>query len=253
MSDSVYEQEVAVKKMIQRRLKGSMSPHDNVLYFSNNVDVRLCPKNGITTLKWCLFDSEGFEVDDFKQYAKICGTALHRRQQIKEYGYPMEFPFRRGSKRIAIVRDPIERFMSAAEYLKVQWEQHKDMLEAEEIQEGWQKLSDIDLIPDTIDEVIDSVSDGTIYNSHFFSQAYYLGNRAQYDEIYKFSEFGKFLDYLHVEVESLKPLNRVHENKTSGKYFGPASDLTEEQQDRIIKIFKQDYEYGWTEKNARSL
>ena len=28
-----------------------MSPFDNVLYFPNNIDVRLCPKNGMSSIK----------------------------------------------------------------------------------------------------------------------------------------------------------------------------------------------------------
>lgn len=252
---SIYEMEKEIKSAIQHRIKGSMSLHDNVLYFPNNIDVRLCPKNGITTLKWCLFDCMGYAVREYPDFARKVGTALHRRDEIKKHGYSTEYPFRRGSRRIAIVRDPIERFMSAAEFLKQQWEINKDSFEGNEIKKGWNKLADLDRIPDTIDGVIEQVELGEIYNSHFFPQAYYLGNRGQYDEIYKFSQFHKFLTYLDREVDSKKPLYAIHENKSGefGKFFGPVSDLTEEQKERIVNIFKQDYEYGWTEKNARTL
>ncbi len=47
--DKIYQEEL--RKILRKRLRGIMWPTENVLYFKNNIDVRLCPKNGISSLK----------------------------------------------------------------------------------------------------------------------------------------------------------------------------------------------------------
>lgn len=251
--ETLYEKELSVRRAIQRRLRGNMTYRDNVLYFPNNIDVRICPKNGISTLKWALWYTHGLPYKGNELLARRVGTVNHRREEIKKHGFPLDYPFREGSRRIAIVRDPIERFLSAAEYLKHQWQSNRDIVNGVDPSKVWENLSDQDLIPDNIDDVIDGVYHGEIVNSHFYTQAYYLGSRSQYSEIYKFSEFSKFMTYLQNECKSPLALDNIKINATDKSYFGHVSSLTEDQKDRIIAIYKEDYEYGWTEKNARSL
>ena len=45
-----------LKESLHRRFRGVMTPADNVLYFPRNLDIRICPKNGMSTLKIVLMD-----------------------------------------------------------------------------------------------------------------------------------------------------------------------------------------------------
>ena len=67
------------------RLWKDISPPNNILYFPNNLDIRICPKNGMTTLKEALkrcigrLDYEGDKHDT--------GTVTFRLNQIKKHSY----------------------------------------------------------------------------------------------------------------------------------------------------------------------
>lgn len=251
---TIHEEERIIKKIIHRKLRGGMTSRDNVLYFGNNIDVRLCPKNGISTLKWALWHTYGLEVSDDPVLAGRCGTKNHRVEQIKKFGYSSEYPYRKDSRRVTVVRDPVNRFLSAAEYLKLQWIQHASLLEGstltlKEKEEVYGSLSDLDQLPDSIDEVIEQVKWGEISNSHFWTQATFLGSRGQYNDIWAMSDFPHFMSWLNRNCGAKKPIHRIHANKTSGLYYGDSKDLTKDQLQRIMKIYEEDYDYGWTEEN----
>lgn len=252
---TIYEEEQTIRKIIRRKLRGGMNSRDNVLYFNNNIDVRLCPKNGISTLKWALWHTYDMDISKNRVFAGRCGTKNHRIEEIRKHGLSEELPFRANSTRICVVRDPIERFMSAAEYLKLQWVANASILEGSDLNhedktQAYTAMSEIDILPDNIDEVIEGVHTGEIDNSHFWLQSYYLGNRSQYDHIFKFSQFGQFMTWLQNECKSPKSLNKIVTNQTSGLYYGVVSNLTEDQKRRIMKIYEEDYDYGWTENGA---
>ena len=252
---TLYEEEQAIRKVIRRKLRGGMTSRDNVLYFNNNIDVRLCPKNGISTLKWSLWHTYNMDISKDRNFASRCGTKNHRVEEIRKHGLSEDLPFRAQSTRVCVVRDPIERFMSAAEYLKLQWVANASLLEGSDLsiedkEHAYTAMSEIDILPDNIDDVIDGVSTGEIDNTHFWLQTYFLGNRSQYDHIFKFSQFGQFMSWLQKECGSPKRLDRIKTNQTSGLYYGGVSNLTEDQKKRIMKIYQEDYDYGWTENGA---
>ena len=232
-----------------------MTSRDNVLYFNNNIDVRLCPKNGITTLKWALWHTYDMDISIHRHFASRCGTKNFRVEEIRKHGLSEELPFRAQSTRVCVVRDPVERFMSSAEYLKLQWIANASLLEGSDLSDtdkerAYVSMSEIDILPDSIDEVIEGVRTGEIDNSHFWLQSYFLGNRSQYDHIFKFSQFGEFMTWLQNECKSPKTLNKIVTNQTSGLYYGGVSNLTEDQKIRIMKMYQEDYDYGWTENGA---
>lgn len=252
---TLYEEEHAIRKIIRQKLRGGMTSRDNVLYFGNNIDVRLCPKNGISTLKWALWHTYDLEISKNRHLARKCGTKNHRVDEIRKHGLSEELPFRAQSTRICVVRDPVERFMSAAEYLKLQWVANASLLESSQVlmedkTKMYTAMSEIDILPDNIDEVIEGVRTGEIDNTHFWVQSYFLGNRSQYDHIFKFSQFSKFMVWLQRECRSPKSLDKIVTNQTSGLYYGGVSNLTEDQKKRIMKIYQEDYDYGWTENGA---
>mgnify|MGYP000109039408 CR=1 FL=1 len=92
-----------------------MSPFDNVLYLPNNVDIRLCPKNGMSTIK------EIFRIH--KGHEQYVGRS-YRYSKVKEFGDQLDLPFRKGSYRIAVRRDPLDRFKSACEYIMRERAEH---------------------------------------------------------------------------------------------------------------------------------
>lgn len=251
----IYQAEL--RKVLRQRLRGNMLPTDNVLYFPNNVDVRICPKNGMTTIKWALLyvlelDHINGKAED-KSTAKLCGTKGWRVREIKKHGYLPDLPFRQESLRVAISRDPIKRFLSACEYIKTEYAKSSNMLTSssealdKKSLEALGKMSDLDDLPDKLDDIIDGVWSGDIHNSHFYTQTYFHGNRGQYDEIFQMQDFVEFLEWLRTQTGSRRKIDKIRSNSTSGLWFGSKNDLTEDQKKRIMRIYAEDYDYGWTE------
>ena len=248
----VYQDEL--RKVLRKRLRGTMTPTENVLYFKNNIDIRLCPKNGISTLKWAQMYVDNIELSQDNPISLIYGTKRHRMMEIKKHGYRPELPFRKDSTRVAVSRDPLKRFMSACEYIKTEYTRVNeaiDLNKAEPLNEEelkkLTKMSDVDILPDSIDDIIDGVWSGEIQNSHFFTQTYYQGNRGQYDKIWKMNEFSEFLEWLRISTGSTRKLVNIRANNTSGLYFGSIEALTRHQKKGIMRIYEEDYDYGWTE------
>jgi len=253
----IYQAEL--RKVLRARLRGTMFPTDNVLYFPNNIDVRICPKNGMTTIKWALlyvlrldYDASSAASVEDKFEAQLCGTKGWRVREIKEHGYQPDLPFRQESLRVAISRDPIERFLSACEYIKTEYTKSSNMLTSsgtldKESLEALGKMSDLDDLPDNLDDIIDGVWSGDIHNSHFYTQTHFYGNRGQYDEIFQMQDFAEFLEWLRKKTGSNRKIDKIHSNSTSGLWFGSKNDLTEDQKKRIMRIYAEDYDYGWTE------
>lgn len=246
----IYQQEL--RKILRKRLKGTMGPTENVLYFPNDIDFRICPKNGISTIKWALLYINDVEQSQSNPESLLMGTKNWRWEQVNKYGYKPELPFRKNSFRVAVARDPVKRFMSACEYIKQEYVKNSQLLTADEelTLENLKKLenmSDVDILPEKIDDIIHGVWRGDIQNSHFFTQTYYHGNTGQYDKIFKMSNFGVMLEWLRVKTKATKKIEKIHSNKTSGQWFGGVDSLTTDQKKRIMRIYEEDYDYGWTE------
>lgn len=229
-----------LKKAQMYRFRGQTSSLDNVLYFPNNIDVRICPKNGMSSLKWALLychnaigTNEGY----------LLGTKSDRMDKILKYGYQNDLPFRQNSVRIAVSREPIKRFLSAAEYIRSEYERVKDTTDPYNIG----RMSDVQELPDDLDELIEGIRNHEIVNSHFFPQVEFLGNRSQYNAIYQMRDFTKLLGFLKSRSNTEFDLTTIRENKSERRYYPSPKELTELQASRIMKIYREDYNYGWTE------
>ena len=227
----LYQQEL--RKIVRHRAWGTTTFTDNILYFPNAIDVRLCPKNGMSSLKVALMRVLGREGDKFDLLQ--VGTKRDRIEEIGKFGDRDILPFRKGAYRVAVVRDPVERFLSACEYIKSGNHEGEDP----------RKTSDVCELPDSLDEVIDGVWSGEIYNTHFFRQVDFMGNRAQYNRIFPMSKFGNVLAFLGARAGV--DLSMIHKNETAPVHYGPKSALTENQLHGIMRIYREDYNYGWTE------
>jgi len=214
-----------------------MTPADNILYFNDDIDIRLCLKNGYTTLKsvWGI----KYDLEHYKKRPDVNSvpTAKDRYHWAMTKQDIWDQPFRRGSYRIAIKRDPVERFISAVSYL-----------DSVKIERNFlnHKKSYIDLTnvnKEDIDSVLDAFDNQTLRDEHFFSQSYFMGHPDQYDKVYYLHEMKDLLQWLEKKIKPELPLTGLWKNKTQGT--DSRITLTDAQQMRIIKMYAKDYSNGW--------
>lgn len=207
-----------------------MSPYDNVLYFPKNIDVRICPKNGMTTLKRSLVMFYGNS-----HMNHSTGNYNYRFLRVTKESDSFSLPFRKNSIRIAIRRDPVDRFKSACEYIQKERSYY--------IRHG--RPYDLPKLSLELDEVIASIKNQTVRNSHFFTQTWYMGLKEDYDMIFHIDEMPKLLSFLQetCELDEKKTLQGIHENKTTMKLYNEA--LTQENIDEIKELYAKDYKNGW--------
>ena len=199
-----------------------MSPIDNVLYFPNNVDVRICPKNGMSTIKEAL-----------RRTLDMDGTfGLEKRQrEVSRWSDQFDIPFRKGSFRIAVRRDPIDRFKSACEYIQSNRAFH--------IANG-KSLPKISL---EVNRVIDDLEKGVFRDNHFYTQSWYMGHPDDYDMVFHISEMGKLLTFLQEACNIERDITQLHENKTTMKLYNDA--ISPEHLEKVRNFYLKDFKNGW--------
>ena len=202
-----------------------MSPFDNVLYFPNNIDVRLCPKNGMSSIK------ELFRLH--KRHEEYVGRS-YRYNRVKEDGSQFDLPFRKNSFRIAVRRDPLDRFKSACEYIMRE--------RAEHIKQGRTDLPEISY---DIEDVIQSLEIGSLRNNHFYTQTWYMGNPGDYDMVVHIDELDKLINFIDDACELNLPSERLDIKMNQSKLKLYNDGLTRIQQLRVKKLYEKDYKNGW--------
>ena len=203
-----------------------MSPADNVLYFPNNIDVRLCPKNGMSSLKELHRLNRG--VDEYI-------GRVDRIRKVREQGDQFDIPFRKGSYRIAVRRDPVVRFRSACEYIVAN--------QAEYIRQG--RIDELPSMDRELDSVLDKIEEGSLKNNHFYTQSWYMGKPEDYDMVVYIDELSRLMVFLNDAAElgfDEETLN-IHDNKSQLKVYN--SILTDRQRQRIKILYRKDYDNGW--------
>lgn len=223
----------------------TLTPADNILYFNNDIDIRICLKNAQTTLKraWqAVYDAEYL-----KEYIAMGRDGATAPNAVDRYHRAMKFqdiwdqPFRRGSYRIAIKRDPVQRFISAVTYLD------KVKLEPNYLRtrKSYIDLTNVD--KDDIDSVLDAFDNQTLRDEHFFSQSYFMGRPNDYDKVYDITEVHELLEWLTKKTNPKIPIVDFWANKTKGSSDRQMAnnELTDKQTMRIIKMYAKDYANGW--------
>lgn len=203
-----------------------MSPADNVLYFPNNIDVRMCPKNGMSTLK---------ELHRFIRGVDEYIGRVERLNRVREYGDQFDIPFRKGSYRIAVRRDPVVRFRSACEYLIQN--------QAEYIRQG--RADECPSLETELDLVLGRIEDGTLKNNHFYTQTWYMGKPEDYDMVVYIDELSQLMVFLNEACDlgySDEKLD-IRMNETKMKVYN--SIITNQQRRRIKQLYRKDYLNGW--------
>jgi len=218
---------------LRNTVSHEISPVDNVLYFPNNIDVRICPKNGMSSLKKAYRIVKGREGDS--KTGLIYGNYVDRYNNVRQHGYLGDLPFRKGSFRIAVRRDPIDRFKSACKFILQE--------RAYFIKHG--RANDLPEISELLDEVIKSVYNGTVKNNHFYSQSWYMGVPEDYDMVVHISELDQALGFIQeaCEVDASNTLIKLHENKTHLKLYTDA--ICEEQMQQLYDLYAKDFKNGW--------
>lgn len=214
-----------------------MTPADNILYFNDDIDIRLCLKNAYTTLRyaWCACYDVEYVLSNPPNISTP--TAQDRYKFAMRHQDIWDQPFRRGSYRIAVKRDPVQRFISTVSYL--------DSVKVEPNFLNYKK-SYIDLTEvnkDDVDSVLDAFDQQKLRDEHFFSQTYFMGNPDQYDKIYDITEVNELLSWLTKKCKPGAPITNVWKNKT--KNTDKRITLTDAQQLRVIKLYAKDYANGW--------
>lgn len=209
-------------------MNNDMTPADNILYFPNNVDVRICPKNGMSTLKEALRRA----LDQPE-----CHGIEHRSKLVKRHGDQFDLPFRKGSYRIAIRRDPIDRFKSACEFIQQK--------RAFFIKHG----RELPEISDQLDEVINELESGKVKNNHFYTQSWYMGHPDDYDMVYHINELPKLLTFLQEACSIDREISELHENKTTLKLYNDA--ISSEHMAKLRNFYVKDFKNGWCKTEDR--
>ena len=198
-----------------------MTPGDNVLYFKNGFDVRLCPKNGMTMMKWVYY------IVHCKKEQTIDIRRLDRWKYIMERTSAPTYPFRKKSIKIAIKRDPVKRFQSAAAY------KFKD------------RSPVLPIV--SIDDIIHQVAKGTMKDVHFFSQSYFLGRPEDYDMIYDINDLPDLVRLIYKECGTVSTWEEklMYEKKNVSTYHHNYDLLTPEQENIVRELYDKDYKNGW--------
>ena len=210
---------LSFRQKTEKELKDPFKAY-RTLYFENLVDVRLCKKNGSTTLRriW----AQLYYNADF-----LC--TVYTRKSLYEENSKLglienhEYLFRKGSYRIAVKRDPVKRALSTAKYI---------------LKNG---LEIVDPSIDMIEELIVNASEKV--DHHFLPQTYWLGSALDYDEVYDMNDLNKLIRWLEKDYPYKGRVFDVYSNVSSKKIT--PDDLSPKTIERIRDMYEVDYKNGW--------
>ena len=179
-----------------------------------NIDIYLCPKCGTNSARYASYKFNGgtSELPNVRDLTNS-DYDIVRMGPVSILNYEEE---RLDSIKVAIKRDPLERFVSA-----FAWYNHKygDI----------QKLITKNSLDDTINNPPDDI--------HYHPQSHFYGNDiSKYDHvIYPHELQSLIMDITSVDLGSL------HKGQANLEY----EVLTEEQKIRLTELYKMDYENGY--------
>lgn len=224
-----------------------------VLYFPHKIDFNICAKNGCSSIKGYLTwiyspDSlnskfapdwnssklkkeilaskdDTHAADRIYDFHTNCkrATRISRWQNDPTTNY--RHFCRSGSHRVAIKRDPIQRFLSG--YLQI-WEESA--------------ISVFKQHSYAIDELIDKLSTGEYWNEHLETQTFWMGNSVSFfDAVFDVSETQECINHIHSQSKYKGDAPKIH--LMPNTYEKPT--LTRYQISKIEKLYLEDYENGW--------
>jgi len=217
----------------------------NTLYFNNNIDFRCCAKNACSTFKFVWFVLAGREDREIRRRVSA-GLKIRRTEYYNQLDLDnidprsYQFQFRKNSTRVAVKRDPIERIVSAVNYMYKQFHIYDDM------NIKWNVFP-----KPSLEEFLDTINSVEwMDDTHFFPQHYYMGVPEDYDIVLSMSEVDSYVDFLIENRDPYKNINLkwfdggVKKNRSSNINF-TIDDLPKSLYDRIYHMYKTDYKLGW--------
>jgi len=226
-----------------------VTPVNNIAYFNlekpgRKYDVRLCTKNGCTTLK-SAYILANFDIKKPPKGAEerimmdYWWSSWHIRSG--KLASSIEPPFRNRSIRIAVKRDPVDRFLSACSFLFKQKFIYKNKRAIEKFPAINDDLISIDT---TVSDIIDLLKTRKIHDdAHFYSQSFFLGSIKDYDLIVDLKDLTKFLKKLEKEINPISSFKDIWYNNTSD--INRYDNVTDNEVDQIKDLYKRDYKNGW--------
>lgn len=218
-----------------------MMPSENALYFNFNkpgpkYDIRTCPKNGRTTLTGAFilsnWDIPSLNRYDIKQIGKYFRQFYQK--PLRRYSSSIDPPFRDGSIRVAVKRDPVKRFVSTCTYIYKQKFLYKNKNT---------QAHDVFTEDTTIDDIIFKLKNRNIHDTHFFTQSFYMNCPEDYDIVLDLKDLPQFLDKLEDEIKPFQSFKDLCYNISHD--IGRYDSLTNEQVETIKDLYEKDYKYGW--------
>lgn len=227
----------------------------NILYFPNNIDVRLCPKNATVSLKSAYnlcyrVPSEIYNPDGSTKPGYSSVDEPHRKRHVDKDSYWVDFPYRKNTTRIAVVRDPVKRFMSACNYYIRQQARYADKIYDKEwydINHTSQGRGDPiypEIVSKTVRGIIELLEKRNIFDSHFYSQTHFLGHPDDYDMVFDINNISELFLYLNENCNPKNPIPFLRHN-TSDSFKSFSSTLTPEDIELIKEFYSKDYKRGW--------
>lgn len=231
-----------------------MDTRYNIIYFPNNIDIRLCPKNATVSLKTAWY----FTTQPRSEYLRPNGDfncplgQNYRQQKVEELSSYRNFPFRKDSIKIAIKRDPVERFLSAACYYTSQQNLYNNHLYSKRhYDQNFAKTKrELPIYPKeefkSINHIIEALESGIIKDTHFYSQSFYLGHPDDYDYVFNINNLSPLWNFLS---DNCNPRNKLTSKdltrNVTKKNLGFKLTATEKDKELIREFFEKDYRRGW--------
>ena len=206
----------------------------NVLYFSDEIDFRIIPKNCSSTLKvlWSDFNGLPYKLTSSKNphgYFPHKHSELRGRQNFVERNGQL---WRDGALRFVVKRDPVERWLSAINFA-IQQKEADIYKEFRELKWTERDINDV---------VIEHRVNG-INLTELYSQSYCAGNVNEYDHVFDIKEFDQCKSLMEDILGDSFPDIHATVSKNNSKW--KLSDLTSKSISDIKVLYQDDYTNGW--------
>lgn len=231
-----------------------MDTRYNIIYFPSDIDIRLCPKNASVSIKHAWY----FTLVDKSEYTNPDGGLScaigenYRKEKVEKLSSFRAYPFRKNSTRIAIKRDPVERFLSAACYFTHNQKLYNNHLYSKEHYERNFILRNKEL-PNypkqefkSVPDIINALENGVIKDIHFFSQTHYLGHPDDYDYVFDINNLSPLWDLMNERCyPKRKLINKELIRNMSNVNKKLKDTVSEKDKELIREFYERDYRRGW--------
>lgn len=206
----------------------------NVLYFGDEIDFRIIPKNCSSTLKVMWSDLNGLPYRETSSnnphgYFPHRQSELHGRREFVERNGDL---WRDDALKFVIKRDPVERWLSAINFAIQQKEAN--------IYEEFRALK---WTGRDINDIVKEHKKYGINLTEVYSQSFCAGNIHYYDHVFDIRDFDKckslMEDILEIDLPEIYATVSKHKSKWK------ISDLTSKSISDIKVIYQDDYANGW--------